>query len=37
MAIVRPYNFSIYGDETAMMRHILYLVALLQREAESSK
>ncbi|EWY79522.1 hypothetical protein FOYG_17324 [Fusarium oxysporum NRRL 32931] len=30
------YNLRFGRDETAMMRHILYLVALLQREAESS-
>ncbi|KAJ3454411.1 hypothetical protein MRS44_018305 [Fusarium solani] len=30
------YNLRLGRDETAMMRHILYLVALLQREAESS-
>ncbi|KAF4332408.1 hypothetical protein FBEOM_13794 [Fusarium beomiforme] len=30
------YNLRLGRDETAMMRYILYLVALLQREAESS-
>ncbi|KAL5591114.1 hypothetical protein FOBRF1_014671 [Fusarium oxysporum] len=30
------YNLRLGRDETAMMSHILYLVALLQREAESS-
>ncbi|QKD56923.2 uncharacterized protein FOBCDRAFT_140860 [Fusarium oxysporum Fo47] len=30
------YNLRLGRDETAMMRHILYLVARLQQEAESS-
>ncbi|KAF9762082.1 hypothetical protein IL306_003564 [Fusarium sp. DS 682] len=30
------YNLRLGRDETIMMRHILYLVALLQREAMNS-